>query len=78
MDEYGMMENFIETVQNVHIRDCLEIAVQGRGAFRRFKDTANRFDIIEDWYEFKNQAFLAFAKEWCEENGLPYSLEDSK
>jgi len=75
LNEYAMMEDFIRTVKDPHIRDCLGIAIEGRGAFRRFKDTADRFDVIDEWYGFKDQAFLAYAKEWCERSGLLYSME---
>ena len=75
LNEYAMMEDFIRTVKDPHIRNHLGIAIQGGGAFRRFKDAADRFGVIDGWYEFKNQAFLAYAKEWCERNGLLYSME---
>ena len=32
------MEDFIATVRNPHLRELLEVAIMGRGAFRRFKD----------------------------------------
>jgi len=78
LNEYAMMEDFIRCVKDPHIRDCLGIAIEGRGAFRRFKDTADRFNVIDEWYEFKNQAFLAYAREWCDGNGLLYSIEGAK
>lgn len=75
LNEYEMMEDFIETVKDEHIRDCLSIAINGRGAFRRFKDTVNRFGVETAWYDFKEQALLAFARDWCENNELKYYLE---
>jgi len=77
LNEYGMMEDFIETVQDAHIRDCLSIAIEGRGAFRRFKDTAARFGVIDKWYDFKNGALLTFVKKWCGENDLSYSVDEN-
>jgi len=70
--EYDMMEDFTESVKDAHIRDCLEISIQGRGAFRRFKDTAIRFGVIDSWYEFKSQALMEYAKEWCEMHDLEF------
>lgn len=75
--EYDMMEAFIETVQDVHIRDCLSVAIEGRGAFRRFKDTAARFGVIDKWYDFKAETLLAFAKEWCVDNNLSFKMPES-
>ena len=76
INAYSIMEDYIETVNDPHIRDCLSVAITGRGAFRRFKDTADRFGVIDKWYAFKDEALIAFAKKWCEANDLPYSLED--
>ena len=78
LNEYGMMEDFIRTVKGSRIRDCLDIAIEGRGAFRRFKDTADRFGVMDDWFDFKEQKLLAYAKEWCESYGLQYSTENAK
>jgi aminoglycoside 6'-N-acetyltransferase I len=50
----------------------LAVALQGRGAFRRFKDTLQRVGLIEDWYAFKHNAFVKLARDWCEENELLY------
>jgi len=76
LNEYGMMEDFIDAVQDAHLRDCLSVAIEGRGAFRRFKDTAARFGALDAWYEYKAQAVLAFAQKWCKENDLPYTQEE--
>ena len=76
LDEYGMMEDFIRTVPDVHIRDCLSVAIEGKGAFRRFKDTAIRFGVVDEWYRFKERALLSFARAWCEENELSYEPEE--
>ena len=32
--------------------DKLECAIQGRGAFRRFKDMVDRMGISQQWYDF--------------------------
>ena len=35
---YEDMEAFIETVSNRHLQELLQVAIHGKGAFRRFKD----------------------------------------
>lgn len=77
LDEYGMMEEFSENYPDAHIRDCLCIAIDGSGAFRRFKNTINRFDIEDQWYAYKDQAVLKFAEKWCKENEIPYYMEET-
>ena len=42
-DGYRDMERFIATVTNPEIADRLQIAITGKGAFRRFKDVLSRW-----------------------------------
>lgn len=72
LGEYEMMEEFSEGFPDDHIRDYLSIAIDGSGAFRRFKNSIRRLDIEEQWYAYKNQAMLEFARKWCEENNIQY------
>ena len=77
INEYGMMEEFVSGVQNDNQRAALEIAISGRGAFRRFKDTVIRFGIEKKWYAFRDREYLRVAREWCEENDVEYEPADA-
>lgn len=44
-----------------HIRDGLCIALDGPGAFRRFKTALRRFHMEEEWYAYKEEEMLDFA-----------------
>lgn len=77
INEYGMMEDFVSGVQNDNQRAALEIAISGRGAFRRFKDTVIRFGIEKKWYAFRDREYLRVAREWCEENDVEYEPIDA-
>ena len=72
IDEYSMMEEFIETIDDVKLYNQLCIAINGSGAFRRFKDTCINYEIIEDWYKFRDQKYKELAINWCEENNIKY------
>ena len=72
IDEYSMMEEFIETIDDVKTYNQLTIAINGKGAFRRFKDTCINFDIIDDWYKFRDEKYKELAINWCEENDINY------
>lgn len=72
INEYKIIKNFIETVKDSKIKNQLLIAIQGRGAFRRFKDSCINFDIINDWYKFKNNTYYELAKEWCVWNNIDF------
>ena len=70
--EWDMMASFAEQIEDEKIREILLVALDGKGAFRRFKDVIHRYGLAEEWYSFKNYAFKLKAIEWCEKNGIPY------
>ena len=72
INEYRIMEDFIETIENNEIKDNLLGLMQGKGAFRRFKDYSFDVNIIQDWYKFKEERYKQIAIEWCEQNDLKY------
>ncbi len=52
---YGDMEEFIWSLNDDHLREILEVAIQGRGAFRRFKDALYRHpDAEAAWFAFRD------------------------
>ena len=46
----------------------LSIALDGKGAFRRFKDTLYRVDEqwLQAWYQWKNKQLKAALDEWLQ------------
>lgn len=68
---YRDMEDFIDTVANPRLRDRLEQAIEGRGAFRRFKDALAGDDTErERWYAFQDRRLEQRVVEWLEEQGI--------
>jgi len=55
------------------ISDELCRAIHGKGAFQRFHNAINIFEIVEEWYDYKRLKWIEFAREWCEQNGIKYS-----
>ena len=72
IDEYSIMEEFIETVKDIRLQNQLYISINGKGAFRRFKDTCINFDIIDDWYKFRNKKYKEIAIRWCMKNNIEF------
>ena len=70
--EYSMMEDFIETIEDVKLYNQLCISINGTGAFRRFKDTCINFEIIDDWYKFRDEKYREIAINWCKENNIEF------
>ena len=71
INDYDIMESFVGTLSG-SVRDRLSSAIQGRGAFRRFKDEIRRCGIDQEWYDYQETAYKRKAARWCEENGIEY------
>ena len=76
--EYKIMENFCYTVEDEALSRRLLNGIQGRGAFRYFKDTVYQFGIERDWYQFREQAFKEIAIEWLQSNEIAYTDENEE
>ncbi|MDQ0877501.1 hypothetical protein QFZ77_006160 [Paenibacillus sp. V4I3] len=68
--EYEIIEEFIGTLSEDEVREELFGAIQGRGAFRRFKDGIIEHDVEKQWYEFKEKKLKELVIEWCEAKDL--------
>jgi hypothetical protein len=54
------------------LQEELLAAIQGRGAFGRFKDVLHRRGLLEEWYRYRREQLTAAAKKWLEAEGIPY------
>lgn len=74
--EYRQMERFIGTVEDSAAAEQLWRAIKGKGAFRYFKDTANRLGILKQWYEYRDKSMKEFVQDWAEAHQIPV-VDDS-
>jgi len=70
--EWSIMERFCGTVADAQARDQLFESIQGRGAFRMFRSTLERFGLREQWYAYRRSAFEEIVEEWLEANNIPH------
>jgi Uncharacterised protein family (UPF0158) len=67
---YRDMEWFVAEIDNPEIADRLRIAISGRGAFRRFRDTLYRWpDLMTRWYAFSDDRQRGRARAWLAHEG---------
>ena len=67
---YHDMVQFIGTVDNPGRADRLGIAIEGRGAFRRFKDVLARWPgELDRWYGYADDRQRGRARAWLAEAG---------
>jgi len=70
-ESYGDMEEFITMVEDEHLVELLEVAINGKGAFRRFKDVlANYPAERERWFHFKDNRIRERMLEWLKDEGI--------
>lgn len=70
INEYQMMEEFILKLPRGNSQRVLAHAIQGKGAFRRFKDRLYDVGLVKEWYSFRDGAYEKLAREWCEEHNI--------
>jgi hypothetical protein len=70
-EAYQLMEEFIETVEDENLKEKLYIAIDGKGAFRRFKNMLLNYPVErERWFKFENEKMEEYAREWLESIGV--------
>jgi hypothetical protein len=72
IDEYKMIKDFCLTVKDEKIQNILLITIEGKGAFRRFKDAAIELNIDMDWYSYRDRRYKDLAIAWCQNNDIEY------
>ncbi|MDR0470214.1 MAG: hypothetical protein LBH79_00630 [Nitrososphaerota archaeon] len=72
INEYEIMTDFAKQIADAQLQHRLIVALSGKGAFRRFRDTCLNTGLSEAWEKFKHKEYVAIAKEWCNNTGLSY------
>jgi hypothetical protein len=72
VNEYGIMESFCYSQKDEKLGNKLCYAIEGKGAFRRFKDAIKQYGIEKEWYSYKHEALCKIAREWCEFNNIEF------
>jgi len=67
-EAYDDMVRFASTVTDPDLREHLDIALDGSGAFRRFKNVLyNHESQRQRWFRFKEEALTERARDWLRE-----------
>lgn len=73
INEWAIMRDFAQSQTEQSIAEDLLRAIQGRGAFRYFKDRITQYGIREQWFAFKDTVLQEIAREALEEAGIPFT-----
>lgn len=69
--QYQWLDEFIREIDDPALRKRMEAAINGKGAFRRFKDILLTLpDERRRWFEFRDQMMRKRVVEWVHEIGI--------
>lgn len=70
-EQYRWMERYIPMVEDPELQGRLTAAIDGKGAFRRFKDALMSFGPErERWFAFRSERLRVFMEAWLSAHGL--------
>src|SRR5277367_5648073 len=70
-EQYRWMERFIPMVEEGELRDKLAHAIDGKGAFRRFKDVLMSYAADrEKWFTFRSERLRTFMEAWLSAHAI--------
>lgn len=70
-EQYRWMERFVASVEDAQLRERLLVAIDGKGAFRRFKDVLLSFpQDRERWFNYRAALLHHHITQWFEAKGL--------
>jgi hypothetical protein len=70
-EQYRWMERFIATVEEGPLRQKLLQSIDGKGAFRRFKDVLMTFPVDrERWFTFRSERLRSCMEAWLDAQGV--------
>jgi hypothetical protein len=70
-EQYRWMERFIASVESTELRNKLVRAIDGKGAFRRFKDVLMSYPVDrERWFTFRSERLRACMEAWLTAHGI--------
>ena len=69
-DGWQDMADFAQRQRETGLRDRLDRAIHGRGAFRRFRDLVHDANIADQWYAFSVDRQLGRAREFLADRGI--------
>lgn len=70
IDEWKIMKDFILNIEDAKMQNQLKIAINGKGAFKRFKETCKNLKIMDSWQEFRKEKLKEEIQRWASKNNL--------
>lgn len=72
INEWQILSDYADTRDDPKARRDLRLAVQGSGAFRRFKIAIRDHGLEKDWKEFRTRAMLTIAEDFLDDEDIEF------
>lgn len=76
LDEYSILENFVLQLDDRYASAILYNCIQGKGAFKRFKETCDLLGLLPAYWDFQHKEHIQIAREFCENYDIDYYEEN--
>ncbi|RMH00104.1 MAG: hypothetical protein D6705_01385 [Deltaproteobacteria bacterium] len=71
-EQYRWMERFVMSVEDPALKERLILAIDGKGAFRRFKDVLLSYPVERDrWFAYRANLLHLYINGWLEAHDIP-------
>ena len=67
-ESFRVMETFIETVKDKGLQRSLIGALERKRPFANFKHIIDGSSMRQNWFQFRDEAYMNIAKEWIDVN----------
>ncbi len=70
-EQYRWMERFVQSVTDESLKERLILAIDGKGAFRRFKDVLLSYPVERDrWFTYRGNLLHIYINAWLDNHDI--------
>ncbi len=72
IEDYNIPEDFVNNLPHSEAKDFLENALSGQSTFEQFQQGIESYDLVDEWYQFHDNAYRTIAENWCIDNEIEF------
>ena len=69
INESGMMIEFCNNIEDIELRDKI---LNSKDSFRELRQSIEKEGLINEWYDYREDAERNLAIKWCNDNNIEY------
>ena len=69
INEYGMMIEFCNNIQDIELKNKI---LNNKDSFRELRQSIENEGLINEWYDYREEAERNLAIKWCNDNNIDY------